>query len=99
MLIMPKQNLLGCSFEDDDWSGRRRNGSQRPHHCQTKKEGVLVELAKTDPKVRAQFEKAIIDVIGNDASVSTLIPQLTVEILDFTSTSTKADVEATLQEP
>ena len=64
---------------------------------QTKKGGVLVELVKTDPKVLVQFEKAIMDVVGNDASGKTIIPQLTVEIRNGTSTSTKEEVEAAIK--
>ena len=44
-----------------------------------------------------RFEKAITDVVGDEASARTLIPQLTVEIKDITSTSTKEEVEEAIK--
>ena len=44
-----------------------------------------------------RFEKAITDVVGDEASARTLIPQLTVEIKDITSTSTKDEVEEAIK--
>ena len=61
---------------------------------QTAKGSVLVELGKMDTTVQAHFEKAITDVVDDEASVRTLIPQLTVKIRGITSTSTKKEVEA-----
>ena len=44
-----------------------------------------------------RFEKAITDVVGDEASARTLIPQLTVEIKGITSTSTKEEVEEAIK--
>ena len=64
---------------------------------QTTKGNVLVELGKMDTIVQAQFEKAITDEVGDEASVRALIPLLTVEIRYITSTSAKKEVEKALK--
>ena len=58
---------------------------------------MLVELGKMDILVQARFEKAITDVLGDEASVRTVIPQLTVEIKNITSTSAKKEVEEAIK--
>ena len=64
---------------------------------QTVKRSVLVEVGKMDITVQAWFEKAITDVVGDEASIRTLIPQVTVEIKNITSTSTKDEVEEAIK--
>lgn len=64
---------------------------------ETKKGGVLVELGKTELTDRVRFERAVTEAVGDEASVRSLIPQLTVEVRGITPSSTVAEVEAAVR--